>query len=277
MNLPARKQTSTHLGPMQYRDVGEGPVLVFLHTILGDETHWDRVVPLLQDQFRCILPVLPLGVHELPAHADADLSCAGIVRALAELLDHLELTEVALVGNDTGGALAQVFAATYPDRLSRVVLTNCDMFEVFPPKMFSYFRLMPYVPGSMAMAGRIFTVRRLRGLPMVLGALTHAIDHDKVDRWAAALLAQNGVRRDVLSVIRGLRPAVTMAAVETLKTTDVPFLLVWGADDRLFKPSLAERFCATVPTATMTMVEDSKTFVCWDQPEALATHIRAFC
>lgn len=269
-------QAQTHLGTIEYRDVGEGPVLVFLHLILGDATHWDKLPPLLEDRFRCIVPTLPMGAHRVAADPDADLSPGGLARAVAELLGHLDVRDVTLVGNDTGGALAQVAAVAHPERLARVVLTNCDMYDVFPPKIFSYFKLLPYVPGSLIFAGWAFKVPALRRLPFTFGRLCNEIDATKVNRWANAMLANKDVRRDALKVIRGLSPDVTNAAAASLSSTTLPFLLVWGADDRLFKQSLAERFCSDIPTAELVLIEGSNTLVCWDQPEQLADHIAAF-
>ena len=58
---PEPKQAETHLGTIEYRDVGEGPPLVFLHLVLAEASHWDRMPPLLADRFRCIFPTLPMG------------------------------------------------------------------------------------------------------------------------------------------------------------------------------------------------------------------------
>jgi len=276
MNIDEVHQAPTHLGPIEYRDLGQGPVLVFLHPILSDGRHWDRVISLVQDRFRCIVPTLPLGAHRLAADANADLSCDGLARAVADVLAHLDIDDATLVGNDTGGAIAQVVAVNHPERLKSVVLTNCDMFEVFPPRLFKYFRLLPYVPGSLQVLARVFKVNRVRSLPIALGMLCNEVDGDLVESWAQALLASSDVRRDALEVIRGISPDVTERAAEALGSTDLPFLVVWGADDRLFKRSLAERFCRQVPTAELVMVKDSKTFVCWDQPESLASHIASF-
>ncbi len=130
-------------GTVRYRDEGAGPPVLFVHGVLVDGRAWDRVVPRLTDRARCIVPDLPLGAHQVPMPADADLSPLGLARLIVELIERLELDDVTLVGNDTGGALCQLVAAHHPQRLGRLVLTNCDSFEHFPPKQF---RLG--VPGS---------------------------------------------------------------------------------------------------------------------------------
>lgn len=272
---PAPKVARTHLGPVEYRDIGEGPVVVFLHLVLAEASHWDRMPPLLPG-FRCILPTLPMGAHRLPADRDADLSAAGLARAVADLIEDLDLRDVTLVGNDSGGAISQVVAANHPERLARVVLTNCDMYDAFPPRMFSYFKLLPYVPGGMALTARALKVRMFWRLPFVFGRLTHEVDGVKIRRWADALLADRAVRRDAAKAIKGFGPRVTNEAAAALRTTTLPFLVAWGADDRVFAPALAQRFCAEVPTAELVMIEGSMTLVCWDRPERLAELVTEF-
>lgn len=272
---PAPQQARTHLGTIDFRDIGEGPVIVFLHLVLAEASHWDRMPPLLPG-FRCILPTLPMGAHRLPADDGADLSADGLARAVADLLDHLDVDDVTLVGNDSGGAIAQVVAANHPERLGRLVLTNCDMYDAFPPRIFGYFRILPYIPGGMALLGRTLKIRALWRLPFVFGRLTNEVDPVKVDRWADALLANKAVRRDVRTVIKGFGPDVTNGAAAALRTTELPILVAWGADDKAFTPALARRFCDEIPTAELVMIENCKTLVCWDQPERLAQLIADF-
>jgi pimeloyl-ACP methyl ester carboxylesterase len=275
-NWPQPKRAQTHLGTIEYHEVGEGPTIVFLHLILADSTHWDTMVPLLSDRFRCIFPTLPMGAHRIPAHADADLSAAGLARAVHELIEHLGASDVTLVGNDSGGAIAQVVAANHPECLSRVVLTNCDMYDVFPPKMFIYFKALPYIPGGISIAARALRIRALWPLPFVFGLLANKVDGVKIDHWAQAMLANKLVRRDANKAIKGFGPQVTNRAAATLRTTKIPFLVAWGADDKAFKPALAERFCREVPGAKLVMIDNCKTLVCWDQPERIAELIAEF-
>lgn len=273
---PEPKQARTHLGTVEYRDIGHGPVIVFLHLVLAEASHWDKMPPLLADRFRCILPTLPMGAHRVPADEAADLTPVGLARAVSDLLDHLDVDDVTLVGNDSGGAISQVVAMNHPERLGRVVLTNCDMYDDFPPKIFGYFNLLPYLPGGMSITARALKIRAFWGLPFVFGLLANEVDAVKIDRWADAMLASEQVRRDARKVLKGFGPDVTNQAAAALRSTKLPFLVAWGADDKAFKPALAERFCAEVPTARLVMIENCKTLVCWDQPERLAELISEF-
>ncbi|MEM7342304.1 MAG: alpha/beta hydrolase [Actinomycetota bacterium] len=274
---PEPRTAATHLGSIEYRDVGEGPVLVFLHLVLAEASHWDKMPALLADRYRCIFPTLPMGAHRLPADPDADLSVAGLARAVSDLMAHLDVDDVTLVGNDSGGAISQVVAMNHPERLGRVVLTNCDMYDAFPPKTFAYFNLLKYLPASaMGLTARSLKVRAFWPLPFVFGRLTNEVDATKIDRWADALIGAPDIQRDVHKVLKGFGPDVTNAAAAALQHTDLPFLVAWGADDKAFNPKLAERFVAEVPTAKLVMIDDCKTLVCWDQPERLAELIAEF-
>lgn len=129
----ARQTVELSAGPIEYTDTGHGPALVLLHGLLMDGSLWDGVVAELSAGHRCVVPTLPLGAHRRPMRAGADLSLPGIARLAAEFLDRLDLHDVTLAGNDTGGALVQLLMADGADRVSRAVLVSCDAFDNFPP------------------------------------------------------------------------------------------------------------------------------------------------
>jgi pimeloyl-ACP methyl ester carboxylesterase len=107
-------------GTIEYADTGgDGPVTVMLHGLLMDATLWDQVIPGLPAGHRYLAPTLPLGAHRRAMNPDADLSLPGIARLVTEFLDRLGLQDVTLVGNDTGGALAQLLIASEAPRADR--------------------------------------------------------------------------------------------------------------------------------------------------------------
>jgi pimeloyl-ACP methyl ester carboxylesterase len=127
-------QIELSAGTIEYEDTGcNGPTLVLLHGFLMDATLWDDVVRDLSADHRCVVPTLPLGAHRLAMHADADLSLRGMTRVVAELLERLDLDDVTLVGNDTGGALVQLLGCGDIARVGAIVLVSCDAFDNFPP------------------------------------------------------------------------------------------------------------------------------------------------
>ncbi|MGN6557352.1 MAG: alpha/beta fold hydrolase, partial [Solirubrobacterales bacterium] len=128
-----RKEVQLQAGPIRYREAGEGKPVVFVHGFLVDSRLWKGVVGRLSDRYRCLAPDWPLGAQQTPMNPDADLSPPGIARLIADFLERLDLEDVTIVGNDSGGAMSQVLVTTYPERISRLVLTNCDTHENFPP------------------------------------------------------------------------------------------------------------------------------------------------
>jgi pimeloyl-ACP methyl ester carboxylesterase len=267
---PPAQRAPTHLGELEYRDVGDGPVLVFLHLVLAAGNHWETVVERLSDRYRCIVPDLPMGGHRLPAEPGADLSPPGLARAVADLLDGLDVSHVTLVGNDTGGAIAQLVAARHGDRVSRLVLTDCDLYDEFPPRVFAYFKLVAAIPGGLWLLGQSLRLRFVWKLPIAFGWLCHELDSEKIAGWARALRADRSVRRDARAVIRGMDTRHTNEAAEELRTAGVPLLIAWGRDDRAFTRANAERLAREVPGARLELVDGAKAFVGWDQPDRLA-------
>ena len=129
---------------MAYVDHGDGgagtPAALFVHGVLVNADIWRNVMWEVGGLRRCIAPDLPAhGATPLPHDDAADLSLRGLADMLNELCDRLGLAQVDVVGNDTGGTIAQVFAAHYPERIRTLTLTNCDVHDNFPPEAFKPF------------------------------------------------------------------------------------------------------------------------------------------
>jgi pimeloyl-ACP methyl ester carboxylesterase len=264
-------------GNIHYREYGDGPPIVFVHGLLVNGLLWRKVTPLLEENFRCIVPELPLGSHPEPMNPDADLSPPGLARIVAGFLEGLDLEDVTLVGNDTGGAISQITAANHPERIGRLVLTNCDAFENFLPPAFRPLQWSARVPGGLTamMAGMRFEA--LRRLPIAYGWLIKRDFDDAPTRdWVEPYLTHREIRRDVIKVLKGIDPKHTFEAAEKLRTFDRPALLAWAVEDRFFKLSFAERLAETIQGATLEKIDDSYTFVSEDQPEQLSELIARF-
>jgi len=170
-NTQESKTVELPQGVLHYSDRGQGPILVFLHGFLVSSQLWRDVVSALEGQFRCIVPDLPLGSHIQPMKPDADLTPPGVARLVADFLTALNLHDVTLVGNDTGGAICQLVINQYPEKVSRLVLTNCDAFENFLPLALRPLQYAAHIPGF------VFTYAQLMrwGLPrrLLIGLLAH--------------------------------------------------------------------------------------------------------
>jgi pimeloyl-ACP methyl ester carboxylesterase len=127
-----RGQVHTRSGPASYIDTGgPGRPALFVHGVISSSYLWRHVIGQLEGQRRCVAIDLPLH-GQTPADGQ-ELTLPGLARFVADCCDALELTDIDLVANDTGGAIAQVFAAGHPERLHTLTLTNCETHDNMPP------------------------------------------------------------------------------------------------------------------------------------------------
>jgi pimeloyl-ACP methyl ester carboxylesterase len=265
-------------GTIRYRDSGSGPTIVFAHGLLVDGSLWRRVTPLLEGEFRCVVPDLPLGSHREAMKANADLTPPGVASILADFMAALELDDVTLVGNDTGGAICQLVAANHPERLGRLVLTPCDAYENFLPPFFRPMQYAAKVPGLLTALVQPVRLRAVQKGPLAFGMLISPenVDPDVLDTWVRPYLSDGAVRRDTIKFLRSISNRYTIEAAETLRSFDRPTLIAWAPEDRFFKLRFAERLAKEIPNARLVRIEDSRTFVSEDQPERLAEEIASF-
>jgi pimeloyl-ACP methyl ester carboxylesterase len=262
-------------GPIRYRDTGEGEPILFVHGALVDGQLWSKVTPRLEGEFRCIVPDLPLGAHRTPMQPDADLTPPGLARLIDGFAEAIGLGPVTLVGNDTGGALSQLVATNHGERVSRLVLTNCDSHDRFPPPPFHLFKYVALIPGGLWAMGQPFRSRAVGR--RVIGTLANEpIPDDILDAWARPPLEDSGVRRDLGKLLKSLSPTYTLEAAERLRSFERPVLLAWAPKDPFFKLSYAQRFVREMPDCRLELVEGSRTFVPWDRPERLAELLAGF-
>jgi pimeloyl-ACP methyl ester carboxylesterase len=262
-------------GTIHYRDTGAGPPVVFIHGLLVDGELWRKVTPLLDGDARCIVPDLPLGSHRIAMNADADLSPATVAGMVGDLLAALDLEDVTLVGNDTGGAISQLVALDHGERVGRLVLTNCDCFEVFPPKEFVPMVKAAKIPGALFAAVQPMRAAAARRSPLAYGWLAHEIPDEVTAAWVGPFLDDADVRRDTATFMRAIDKATMLDAAARLPSLNMPSLVVWGQDDRFFSKELGQRL-ATALGARHVPVTGARTFVSEDAPDALAGFIREF-
>lgn len=267
-------------GRVRYRDTapqGGLPAVVLVHGLLVNGDLWRGVVPRLSERYRCVTPDLPLGSHELPLPADADLTPPGIARLLADLLAALDLDDVVVVGNDTGGALAQVLVAAHPERIGRLVLTACDAFEHFPPPSLGFFVRGAALPGAAWLTAQLLRTRAAQRLLLFPLGVANALPPRAIaESWFAPARRSAAVRRDLRKVIAGVDARHTLQAAERLRTFDRPTLLAWSSDDRLFPLADAERLAALLPDARLQVVPGTRALVPEDQPALLADALLSF-
>src|SRR5487761_782238 len=194
------REVELSAGTVEYTDTGgDGPVLVLLHGLMMDASLWDGVIAELSAGHRCVAPTLPLGAHRHPMRPDADLSLPGIARLVAEFMDRLDLDDVTLAGNDTGGALVQLLVAGDAARVSRAVLISCDAFDNFPPGLTGKTLLLSgkLPPPLFGLFMQQMRLRAVRRLPIAFGWLTRRGD-TAVKGWLRPILTSAAIRRDTV-------------------------------------------------------------------------------
>ncbi|HEU4904874.1 MAG TPA: alpha/beta hydrolase [Solirubrobacterales bacterium] len=272
-----RHEIDLPAGRIRYREAGEGKPVVFVHGFLVDGRLWDGVVDNLSDRFRCLAPDWPIGAQQIAMNHDADLTPYGIADLIASFLDKLDLTDVTIVGNDSGGAMSQVLVTRHPERIGRLVLTNCDTHDNFPPGIYKTMPPLAKLPGAISLIAAPFRIGSIARAGYRPFAKT-SFPPELIASWVAPGLDKQvpGVRHDLKKVTVGMNKRYTEEAAEKLRGSDLPLLLTWAPGDKLFPLKYAERLAGEVPNSKLVQIPDARTFVPLDQPQRLADEIAAF-
>jgi pimeloyl-ACP methyl ester carboxylesterase len=274
--LGEQREVTLPQGTINYRERGTGEPIVFVHGALVNADLWRKVVPELAKDHRCIAPDLPLGSHERAMPPDADLSPYGAAKLIADFIAALDLDNVTLVGNDTGGALCQLVVTRHPERIGRLVLTNCDAYDKFPPSIFKVLFLAANIPGFVAALLQPMRLKAARNSPLAFGWLSkRRIPAEISEGWVRPGLRDRAVRRDTTKLLKGVHPRYTQEAATRFGEFDKPVLIAWGQEKDFFPTEYGERLARDFPKGRLERIEDSWTFVPEDQPERLARLIAA--
>ena len=269
-------ETTLPQGRIRYREAGTGAPVVLVHGLLTDGELWREVVPLLARDFRVIAPDWPLGSQVVALNDGADLSPPAVARLIADFIEALDLRDVTLVGNDSGGALCQLVAVEHPERLGRLVLTPCDAYDNFPPPAFRPLQAISRIPGSMQAIGQLLRIPAARRTPIAYGWVMKRPDDALTASWLEPSRRDPRVRRQTVEFLRAMRSGYTEAAARRFGEFDKPVLIAWAPEDRFFKLSYGERLASAFSDARLELIEDSYTFVALDQPARTAGLIAQF-
>jgi pimeloyl-ACP methyl ester carboxylesterase len=270
-------------GRINYRvagpeDAQTSPV-VFVHGLIVNGELWSGVADALAEQgVRSYAPDLPLGSHSIALGEAADLSPRGVARLINDFIDALGLTDVTLVGNDTGGALCQFLIDTDHSRIGRLVLTNCDAFDQFPPAPFGMLVTVGRSPRRLAATIKPMRSTKLRHSVLGYGGLVrNPLDPGLTSRWVEPMLTDKAVVRDTARFLSNVDKRDLLDVSTRLHEFTKPVRLVWGQADRFFKPEFGRRLAATFPNAQLVEVEGGRTFLPLDEPQRVADEIRELC
>lgn len=264
---------------IEYTESGTGSPVVFVHGAYVTGALWDDVAHLLSDTHRCIAPTWPFGAQRKPVDEPADLSVATSGRRILGLLDALDLSNVTLVANDTGGGVV-LAALGDPSldwgRVSRLVFTDCDSYEHFPPSSFAPIVRLCRLSNSVG-AALLRLLTTPPGLTVFIGKVTrNGVNAERRAAIFGGFLSNALVRRQAVRFTANLEPRHTMAAAGAIEGWTKPVLIAWGDADGMFPLSHAQRLADAFPNATLERIAGASTYVMLDRPEQTATAIRQF-
>jgi len=278
------KRLETRLGPLAWRSSGRGPTLVFFVGALANGDLWRDVIVALEDRYRCITIDLPLGAHRWPLSPGADRSATSLARLLLDCLELLDVDDATVVANNTaGGLLLLSLASGHPalGRVGRLVLTNCESYDQFPPdklkKATAVCRAFPRLARALIrlqirLQHRSAALER-RGVSTVAAS---GLDHERAESFSGPARRDPRVVGDFVAAMAGFRPQLFLDAAEAIPRFDRPVLVIWGESCGFFPITGARRLASDFPRATLVSVPGAKTWVPVDNPAAVAGAIAEF-
>ena len=258
-------------GTIEYDAYGpaKGRSVVFVHGYAMGASLWRPLAQrLAEHSLRCFAPTWPLGGHRRAMRPAAELTMRGVAAMVDEFLTALDLEDVVLVGNDTGGAIAQIVAGEFGDRVGALVLTSCDAFEHFPPPILAPLITATKVPPVFRAA--LKTMGTKIGRRRAYGALSHSDLDALTAEWTRRLVRDPGIAEDLRRFTASLNRQNTLDAAARLPQFTKPALIAWSADDVFFEQEDGRRLARVLPDARLEVIANARTFSMLDQPDVLA-------
>jgi pimeloyl-ACP methyl ester carboxylesterase len=270
-----RHTAATRFGEISYLDLGAGPTALFVHGIATNAYLWRHVMEALSGQRRCIAIDLPLH-GQSPVTAEQNLSLSALAAGLDEFCAALGLTGIDLVANDTGGAVAQIFAARHPQRLSTLTLTNCDTVDNLPPEDFKPMIELAaagnLAPSAVAMFANLEAAARVSFASGYENL--DRIDRDVIRSYLEPCFGTIERARHFERLLVALDAGDLQAVMPRLRELTVPTLVVWGTGDAFFDVSWAYWLRDTIPGATRVVtVDGARLFFPEERPMDLVPHL----
>ena len=225
---------------------GEGDPVVLLHGLMGRMGHWEEVLDALGDLCRPIAPSLPILEEEMP-----EASIEEVGRYVLRFLDALDIPRAVIGGNSLGGHVALEMALSHPERVSGLILTGSSgLFER------GYTRGVPHRPSETYVRQKL--EEAVFDPPLV------------TPEWVESSWRLVTTRASAHRVLRFARAAKRHNVEDRLSCIEVPVLLVWGKDDRITPPEVAERFHALLPDSRLCFLANCGHAPMLEQPEGFS-------
>jgi pimeloyl-ACP methyl ester carboxylesterase len=235
-SLSTKHSVQTASGRISFTEQGTGPVALFVHGVLLNSHLWRHQQSGLSDIRRTIaVDLLAHGDTEIAPQQDVSVTANAIM--LKDFLDALNIDRVDLVGNDSGGGIAQIFAALYPERVRSLTLTDCDTHDNWPPEAFKPFLKMAAGGGLRGTLDAILEDKSIYRSPGALGPAyeqPEKVSDDTIETYLRPFVATSQRTRDLERFLAAFDNKHTLAVEPQLKTLREPTLIVWGTDDVYF-------------------------------------------
>lgn len=243
------RSVKTASGRISYMERGAGPVALFVHGVLLNGHLWRHQLAHLSDIRRCIaVDLLAHGDTEIAP--DQDVSVTANAKMLKEFLDALNIDQVDLVGNDSGGGIAQIFAALYPARVRSLTLTDCDAHDNWPPEAFKPFLAMSAEGGLRGALDGMLSDKSVYRSPQALGPAYERPDRltdESIEKYLRPHVRSEQRTRDLQRFLAAFDNQHTRSVEAQLRTLKAPTLIVWGTDDIYFDRKWSQWLADTIP------------------------------
>lgn len=273
-----KKSVVTDSGRIAYIEMGTGPCALFLHGVLLNGHLWRNQLEALSDTRRCMaLDLLAHGDTEIDPQQD--VSATANARMVGEFLDALGIEQVDLIGNDSGGGIAQIFAALNPGRVRSLTLTDCDAHDNWPPAAFKPFLEMVAAGGLGATLQAMLADKSVYRSAGALGPAyedPERVTDATIETYLRPFLRTEGRLRDLERFLLAFDCKHTLAIEPSLRTLQAPTLIVWGTDDAYFDVRWSNWLADTIPgTKRRVEVEGARIFFPEERAEDLNRELRA--
>ena len=235
---------------------GGDKTVVFLHGLFGTPEHWRSIMKSLADDYRLVAPQLPLDRRP-------DRRSNGI-KSLDDLIDHvaqtifaLDLPPVVMCGNSLGGLVSIEMCLRHPERVAGLVLAgSAGIFE------------RSLTSGERPKPSREF----VRSIGLDIFADEALITDEMVEEWYQSVLDRDYVR----FLLRVSRATRDWRLTDELQRLELPTLIVWGRDDKVTPPAVAEEFKRKIAHSRLEYIEDCGHAPSLERPAVFADLLRRF-
>jgi pimeloyl-ACP methyl ester carboxylesterase len=276
--MATRRKVATPSGHIACQEAGSGPAALFVHGVLLNSHLWRHQLAALSDIRRCVAPDL-LAHGDTEIAPEQDVSVTANAKMLGELLDALEIDKVDLIGNDSGGGIAQIFAAQNPQRVRSLTLTDCDAHDNWPPEAFKPFLDMAAAGGLRGALEAMLADKQVYRSPQALGpAYEHPekVADETIETYLRPFLRSEQRLADFRRFLAAFDSRHTLAVEGGLRKLEAPTLIVWGTDDVYFDAKWARWLAETIPgTRRCIELQGARIFFPEERPEAFNDELRA--